>query len=72
MCVPSFILGDPDALRTILLYHISNGIFIGGGLETGVTNLLKTFQGSNLKVIYVSIFRYLAVISMVAWGNMSD
>ncbi|KAM6932927.1 periostin, osteoblast specific factor b [Xenentodon cancila] len=42
---------DTNALRTILLYHISNGIFIGGGLETGVTNLLKTHQGSNLKVV---------------------
>ncbi|KAM3615359.1 uncharacterized protein V6R79_000909 [Siganus canaliculatus] len=42
---------DINALRTILLYHINNGIFIGGGLETGVTNLLKTFQGSNLRVM---------------------
>uniref|UniRef100_A0A8C4I7J2 Periostin, osteoblast specific factor b n=1 Tax=Dicentrarchus labrax TaxID=13489 RepID=A0A8C4I7J2_DICLA len=41
--------GDINALRTILLYHINNGIFIGGGLETGVTNLLKSLQGSNLK-----------------------
>uniref|UniRef100_A0A4W6E1I4 Periostin, osteoblast specific factor b n=1 Tax=Lates calcarifer TaxID=8187 RepID=A0A4W6E1I4_LATCA len=40
---------DVNALRTILLYHINNGIFIGGGLETGVTNLLKSLQGSNLK-----------------------
>ncbi len=47
--------GDVNALRAILLYHFSNGIFIGGGLETGVTNLLKTLQGSNLKVLYVSI-----------------
>ncbi|XP_063349038.1 periostin, osteoblast specific factor b isoform X2 [Pelmatolapia mariae] len=42
---------DINALRTILLYHINNGIFIGGGLEPGVTNLLKSLQGSNLKVI---------------------
>ncbi|XP_039986857.1 periostin, osteoblast specific factor b isoform X3 [Xiphias gladius] len=41
---------DINALRTILLYHINNGIFIGGGLEAGVTNLLKSLQGSNLKV----------------------
>ncbi|XP_023265891.1 periostin-like isoform X2 [Seriola lalandi dorsalis] len=41
---------DINALRTILLYHINNGIFIGGGLEGGVTNLLKSLQGSNLKV----------------------
>uniref|UniRef100_A0AAX7TB97 Periostin, osteoblast specific factor b n=1 Tax=Astatotilapia calliptera TaxID=8154 RepID=A0AAX7TB97_ASTCA len=41
---------DINALRTILLYHINNGIFIGGGLEPGVTNLLKSLQGSNLKI----------------------
>lgn len=44
-----------NALQTILLYHINNGIFIGGGLEAGVTNLLKSLQGSNLKVLLVSI-----------------
>uniref|UniRef100_A0A3B3RA54 Periostin, osteoblast specific factor b n=1 Tax=Paramormyrops kingsleyae TaxID=1676925 RepID=A0A3B3RA54_9TELE len=42
---------DVNALRTILLYHISNGIFIGGGLEGGVTNLLKSLQGNNLRVL---------------------
>ncbi|KAM9853141.1 periostin, osteoblast specific factor b [Aulostomus maculatus] len=42
---------DINALRTILLYHINNGVFIGGGLETGVTNLLKSLQGSNLRVM---------------------
>nr|XP_046245592.1 periostin, osteoblast specific factor b isoform X2 [Scatophagus argus] len=46
--------GDINALRTILLYHINNGIFIGGGLETGVTNLLKTLQGSNLKLMFAN------------------
>lgn len=50
-----FISGDINALRTILLYHFNNGIVIGGGLETGVTNLLKSLQGSNLKVVFVSI-----------------
>uniref|UniRef100_A0A4W6E0U3 Periostin n=1 Tax=Lates calcarifer TaxID=8187 RepID=A0A4W6E0U3_LATCA len=45
---------DVNALRTILLYHINNGIFIGGGLETGVTNLLKSLQGSNLKVMFAN------------------
>uniref|UniRef100_A0A3B3R9D6 Periostin, osteoblast specific factor b n=1 Tax=Paramormyrops kingsleyae TaxID=1676925 RepID=A0A3B3R9D6_9TELE len=40
--------------KTILLYHISNGIFIGGGLEGGVTNLLKSLQGNNLRVLLVS------------------
>uniref|UniRef100_A0AAV2JB03 Periostin n=1 Tax=Knipowitschia caucasica TaxID=637954 RepID=A0AAV2JB03_KNICA len=42
---------DVTALRTILLYHFSNGVFINGGLEGGVTNLLKTLQGNNLQVI---------------------
>ncbi|XP_037125727.1 periostin-like isoform X1 [Syngnathus acus] len=45
---------DPTALRTILLYHISRGIFINGGLEGGVTNLLKTLQGRNLQVLSVN------------------
>uniref|UniRef100_A0A673NB27 Periostin-like n=1 Tax=Sinocyclocheilus rhinocerous TaxID=307959 RepID=A0A673NB27_9TELE len=45
----SLLKSDVNALRAILLYHFSNSIFIGGGLETGVTNLLKTLQGSNLK-----------------------
>ncbi|XP_061733468.1 periostin, osteoblast specific factor b isoform X1 [Nerophis ophidion] len=45
---------DINALRTILLYHINNGIFIGGGLEPGVTNLLKSLQGSNLKVKFAN------------------
>ncbi|KAK2831704.1 hypothetical protein Q7C36_016790 [Tachysurus vachellii] len=42
---------DPNALKAILLYHFSKGIFIGGGLESGVTNLLKSLQGTNLKVL---------------------
>lgn len=54
MCL-CFISEDINALRTILLYHINNGIFIGGGLEPGVTNLLKSLQGSNLKIIVVGI-----------------
>ncbi|XP_070761499.1 periostin, osteoblast specific factor b isoform X1 [Enoplosus armatus] len=45
---------DINALRTILLYHFNNGIFIGGGLEGGVTNLLKSLQGSNLKVMFAN------------------
>uniref|UniRef100_A0A672GRE6 Periostin n=1 Tax=Salarias fasciatus TaxID=181472 RepID=A0A672GRE6_SALFA len=45
---------DINALRTILLYHINNGIFIGGGLESGVTNLLKSLQGSNLRVMFAN------------------
>ncbi|XP_047463389.1 periostin-like isoform X2 [Mugil cephalus] len=45
---------DVNALKTILLYHFSNGVFINGGLEGGVTNLLKTLQGNNLQVISVN------------------
>lgn len=47
--------GDVNALRVILLYHFSNGIFINGGLEGGVTNMLKTLQGNNLRVFSVCI-----------------
>ncbi|XP_014879640.1 periostin, osteoblast specific factor b isoform X3 [Poecilia latipinna] len=46
--------GDMNALQTILLYHLSNGIVIGGGLESGVTNLLKSLQGSNLQLKFVN------------------
>ncbi|XP_040908040.1 periostin-like isoform X2 [Toxotes jaculatrix] len=45
---------DLNVLRTILLYHFSNGVFINGGLERGVTNLLKTLQGNNLQVLSVN------------------
>ncbi|CAJ1063862.1 periostin-like isoform X1 [Xyrichtys novacula] len=45
---------DLNALRVILLYHLSNGVFINGGLEGGVTNLLKTLQGNNLEVMSVN------------------
>ncbi|KAM9846831.1 periostin-like isoform 2-T2 [Aulostomus maculatus] len=45
---------DMNSLRTILLYHFSNGIFINGGLEGGVTNLLRTLQGNNLQVMFVN------------------
>ncbi|XP_036420888.1 periostin, osteoblast specific factor b isoform X2 [Colossoma macropomum] len=50
----SILKSDPNALRAILLYHFSKGIFIGGGLETGVTNLLKSLQGSNIKVLFAN------------------
>ncbi|XP_008424527.1 periostin, osteoblast specific factor b isoform X1 [Poecilia reticulata] len=46
--------GNMNALQTILLYHLSNGIVIGGGLEGGVTNLLKSLQGSNLQLKFVN------------------
>ncbi|XP_026102446.1 periostin-like isoform X2 [Carassius auratus] len=45
---------DINTLRVILLYHFSNGVFINGGLEGGVTNLLKTIQGNNLQVLSVN------------------
>ncbi|XP_062869761.1 periostin [Trichomycterus rosablanca] len=45
---------DVNALRTILLYHFSSGVFINGGLEGGVTNLLRTIQGNNLQVLSVN------------------
>uniref|UniRef100_A0AAY4EJY4 Periostin n=1 Tax=Denticeps clupeoides TaxID=299321 RepID=A0AAY4EJY4_9TELE len=45
---------DMNALRAILLYHFSNGIFINGGLEGGVTNLLKSIQGKNLQLLSVN------------------
>uniref|UniRef100_A0A671PD17 Periostin-like n=1 Tax=Sinocyclocheilus anshuiensis TaxID=1608454 RepID=A0A671PD17_9TELE len=45
---------DINGLRAILLYHFSNGVFINGGLEGGVTNLLKTIQGNNLQVLSVN------------------
>ncbi|KAM6907512.1 periostin-like [Xenentodon cancila] len=41
---------DVTALRTILLYHFSDGVLINGGLELRVTNLIKTLQGYNLQV----------------------
>ncbi|KAA0702162.1 Periostin [Triplophysa tibetana] len=48
----SLLKSDANALRAILLYHFSRGVFIGGGLETNITNLLKSLQGSNLKVLF--------------------
>ncbi|XP_066506725.1 periostin isoform X2 [Hoplias malabaricus] len=50
----TLLTSDTNALRTILLYHFSKGVFINGGLEGGVTNLLKTVQGNNLQVLSVN------------------
>ncbi|XP_064158290.1 periostin, osteoblast specific factor b isoform X2 [Anguilla rostrata] len=47
----ALLTSDINALRTILLYHLTKSVFIGAGLEGGVTNLMKSLQGSNLKVI---------------------
>ncbi|KAM4726427.1 periostin-like isoform 2-T2 [Anableps anableps] len=41
---------DLNALRNILLYHFSEGIFINGGLQPKVTSLLKSLQGKALHV----------------------
>ncbi|XP_030648505.1 periostin isoform X3 [Chanos chanos] len=47
----SLLTSNINVLRTILLYHFSSGVFINGGLEGGVTNLLKSIQGNNLQVL---------------------
>ncbi|XP_062975065.1 periostin isoform X2 [Elgaria multicarinata webbii] len=39
---------DQNALRNILLYHLTRGVFIGNGFEPGVTNILRTIQGGKL------------------------
>ncbi|KAM5181782.1 periostin isoform 2-T2 [Mantella aurantiaca] len=36
------------ALQNILLYHLAPGVFIGGGFEPGVTNIVKSLQGNNI------------------------
>ncbi|KAG8452764.1 hypothetical protein GDO86_004523, partial [Hymenochirus boettgeri] len=45
---------DKVALQNILLYHLAPGVFIGGGFEPGVTNILKSLQGSKIMVKSVS------------------
>ncbi|KAK3550046.1 hypothetical protein QTP86_019145 [Hemibagrus guttatus] len=52
----TLLTSDLNVLRTILLYHFSSGIFINGGIEGGVTNLIKTIQGNNLQVLSVRGF----------------
>ncbi|KAJ8368557.1 hypothetical protein SKAU_G00085850 [Synaphobranchus kaupii] len=47
----ALLTSDITALRTILLYHLTNSMSIGGGLEGGVTNLLKSLQGKNLRLL---------------------
>ncbi|XP_018105718.1 periostin isoform X12 [Xenopus laevis] len=41
---------DKVALQNILLYHLAPEVFIGGGFEQGVTNILKSLQGSKIMV----------------------
>ncbi|XP_010633500.1 periostin isoform X1 [Fukomys damarensis] len=44
------LIGDRNALQNIILYHLTPGVFIGKGFEPGVTNILKTSQGSKIYV----------------------
>uniref|UniRef100_A0A6I8SKP7 Periostin n=1 Tax=Xenopus tropicalis TaxID=8364 RepID=A0A6I8SKP7_XENTR len=41
---------DKVALQNILLYHLAPEVFIGGGFEPGVTNILKSLQGNKIMV----------------------
>ena len=50
--------GDKNALQNIILYHLTPGVFIGKGFEPGVTNILKTTQGSKI---------YLKGVSSLEW-----
>uniref|UniRef100_A0A4W3KF88 Periostin, osteoblast specific factor b n=1 Tax=Callorhinchus milii TaxID=7868 RepID=A0A4W3KF88_CALMI len=45
---------NKNALRHILMYHLLKGVFIGGGIEYGVTNILKSYQGSRVMVKLVN------------------
>ncbi|XP_034859418.1 periostin isoform X6 [Mirounga leonina] len=42
------LIRDKNALQNIILYHLTPGVFIGKGFEPGVTNILKTTQGSKI------------------------
>ncbi|XP_004458075.2 periostin isoform X2 [Dasypus novemcinctus] len=44
------LMRDRNALQNIILYHLTPGVFIGKGFEPGVTNILKTAQGSKVYV----------------------
>uniref|UniRef100_G3T4M0 Periostin n=1 Tax=Loxodonta africana TaxID=9785 RepID=G3T4M0_LOXAF len=44
------LMRDKNALQNIILYHLTPGVFIGKGFEPGVTNILKTTQGSKIYV----------------------
>ncbi|XP_028903806.1 periostin isoform X1 [Ornithorhynchus anatinus] len=44
------LIRDKNALQNIILYHLTPGVFIGKGFEPGVTNVLKTTQGSKIYV----------------------
>ncbi|XP_053521567.1 periostin isoform X3 [Artibeus jamaicensis] len=42
------LIRNKNALQNIILYHLTPGVFIGKGFEPGVTNILKTTQGSKI------------------------
>uniref|UniRef100_A0A672R7F4 Periostin n=1 Tax=Sinocyclocheilus grahami TaxID=75366 RepID=A0A672R7F4_SINGR len=63
---------DINGLRAILLYHFSNGVFINGGLEGGVTNLLKTIQGNNLQVLSVNNSIYVNSVEVPDFDLMTS
>ncbi|OBS71491.1 hypothetical protein A6R68_13932, partial [Neotoma lepida] len=42
------LIGNKNALQNIILYHLTPGVYIGKGFEPGVTNILKTTQGSKI------------------------
>ncbi|XP_077202362.1 periostin isoform X2 [Paroedura picta] len=42
------LMSDANALKNILLYHLTHGVFIGSGFEPGVTNILRSIQGGKL------------------------
>ncbi|XP_062910433.1 periostin, osteoblast specific factor b isoform X2 [Mobula hypostoma] len=44
------LMKNKNILRHIIFYHLLNGVYIGGGVETGVTNVLKSWQGSKVMV----------------------
>ncbi|XP_067889553.1 periostin-like isoform X2 [Heterodontus francisci] len=45
---------DKNTLRHILLYHLLKGVYVGGGVEYGVTNILKSYQGSRVMIKLVN------------------
>lgn len=53
----SFPAGDKNALQNIILYHLTPGVYIGKGFEPGVTNILKTTQGSKIYLKGVSYYK---------------
>uniref|UniRef100_A0A7M4EB08 Periostin n=1 Tax=Crocodylus porosus TaxID=8502 RepID=A0A7M4EB08_CROPO len=58
------LIRDKNALRNIILYHLTQGIFIGSGFEPGVTNILKTIQGGKLYLKTVSLVKQIPLIHL--------